>query len=206
MKQVPSTGEGLRSAAEAIRAGEVVAYPTETMYGLGVDPFAEAAVRRLFDVKGRSLDRPLLLIVADLDQLGRVAAEVSPAALAYAEEYWPGPLSMLFPKSAALPDLVTGGRGKVCVRCPASAVARDLCRAFGNAITSTSANRSGAPPARSAHQVDLPDVALVIGGATLPVNPPSTVFDPETGDVLREGMISDAELAAFARRRGIRPR
>lgn len=164
-------------------------YPTETVYGLGVDPFSEEAVRRLYAVKERDAANPVLLIVDGLDQLREVVREVTSAAAGYAAKFWPGPLSMLFPRSPRLPGILTGGLDKVCVRWTSHPVARDLCREFGHAITSTSANLSGQPPAHSLDEVRLAGLGAAIDGGVLPKNPPSTVFDPDTGEVLREGAI-----------------
>jgi len=196
MRVVPATPQGIEEAAAAIRAGQVVAYPTETVYGLGVDPFSEAAVERLFEVKSRERANPVLLIVADDDQLRTVVARVSTAAAACAEAFWPGPLSILFPKSERLAPSLTAGHDKVCVRRTACAMAAALCRAAGGAITSSSANVAGRAPARSAAEVDLPGIAVCVDGGTLAPGPPSTVFDPDTGAVLREGAITEAELRA----------
>jgi L-threonylcarbamoyladenylate synthase len=194
MKTVPSTPEGIMTAAEAIRAGEIAAYPTESMYGLGVDPFSETAIRKLQTVKQRRPDHPILVIVAGEEQLHDVAAEITPNAAAYMERFWPGPLSLLFPNAPGLPKALTGGRETVCARCPACKTARDLCRAVGHAITSSSANFSGQVPARSLDELCLPGVAVGIDGGTLKAAPPSTVFDPDRGEILREGAISRADL------------
>ncbi|HIJ65611.1 MAG TPA: threonylcarbamoyl-AMP synthase [Candidatus Hydrogenedentes bacterium] len=197
MKIVPTTDAGLSIAAEAIRAGEIVAYPTEAVYGLGADPFSEKAVRRLFELKGREETKPILLVISDPDQLERVARRVSPRAAAYAKAFWPGPLSMLFPKAQSLAAALTGGADEVCVRCPGSEIARRLCRAVGGPITSTSANRAGAPPARALPDVNVPGVAVGVDGGTLEPGPPSTVFDPTRRAILREGAVPASELTAF---------
>ena len=197
MKVVPPTPEGIEAAAQAIRAGEVVAYPTETVYGLAVDPFSEDALQRLFSAKERPGSNPILLIVADAGQLAQVVSAVSPRAHACIQAFWPGPLSMLFPKSPRLPDALTAASSKVCVRQPACVIARDLCLAFGGAITSSSANISGGVPARSPDDIRLSMVSLCIDGGVLGSSPPSTVFDPDTGRVLRAGVISDDALAEF---------
>jgi len=194
MEVLSPTPEGIAVAAGAIRRGEVVAYPTETVYGLGVDPFNEDAIQRLFAVKSRDAGKPILLIVADMEQLRGVVAECSPEATRYIDTFWPGPLSLLFPRSNALPEAVTAGGAKVCVRCPSCSIARDLCRAVGHAITSTSANLSGEAPARSLEGFDVPGVAIAIDGGALESDVPSTVFDPDTKRVLREGVIPAARL------------
>ena len=181
-------------AAAALRRGEVIVYPTETVYGLGADPFSEQAVRRLYAIKERDGANPVLLIVDGMDQLGEVVREVSAAAAAYAQRFWPGPLSMLFPKSPRLPDVLTGGQDKICVRWTSHPVARMLCREVGHAITSTSANISGQPPARSPAEVKLEGLGAMIDGGVLPPSAPSTVFDPETGRILREGAVSAEDL------------
>lgn len=196
MKTVEATLEGIAEAAASIQAGRVVAYPTETVYGLGVDPFSRAALEHLFAVKGRDPDNPVLVIVASPEDVYTVAGEVSPRAWAYIRAYWPGPLSLLLPKGPNLPKEVTAGRAKVCVRCSAGRIARELCRAVGGPITSTSANPSGLPPARSLSEIQLEGVALGVDGGTLPPSLPSTVFDPDLNEVLREGVVPTAELKA----------
>lgn len=185
---------GISAAAELVAAGEVVAYPTETVYGLAADPFNEAAVRRLFQIKGRDEQNAVLLIVADIEQLGDVAAEVSAAARGMMEKFWPGPLSLLLPRSARLPVILAAGREKIGVRQTAHPVAAALCRAVGHAVTSTSANRSGEPPVRALAKLVLPGVAAGIDAGELPVMAPSTVYDPDERVVVRPGAIAAAEL------------
>ncbi len=189
-----TTPEGIAKAIEALHAGQVVAYPTETVYGLGVDPFQDSAMDKLFKVKQRDANKPVLLIVANKGQLNGVVSEISEKAARYMEEFWPGPLSLLLPKADELPDKVTAGSEKVCVRCPASKTAKLLCEAFGGAITSTSANLSGSAAARSLSQIMLPGVLFGLDGGTLELNPPSTVFDPDTGQVFREGVVLEEDL------------
>jgi L-threonylcarbamoyladenylate synthase len=186
--------EQIAAAAAAIRRGEVVVYPTETVYGLGADPFSETAVRKLYEIKERDAANPVLLIVDGLDQLREVVREVSAAAEAYARRFWPGPLSMLFPRSRNLPDVLTGGLDEVCVRWTSHSLARSLCREVGHAITSTSANRSGQPAARSLEEVKIEGLGAKVDGGVLPPSAPSTVFDPATGRILREGAISAEAL------------
>jgi len=181
-------------AAAALRDGDIVAYPTETVYGLGVNPFNAEAMERLFAAKGRDRDQAVLLIVADDTQLDRVAAEISPRARAFMNAFWPGPLSLLLPRHPALPETIAPGKAKICVRCPGSAWARSLCMQFGGAITSTSANRSGEPPVTDLHQLDLPGIALGIDAGPLPPSAPSTILDVESGKILRPGAITREEL------------
>jgi len=192
--------EGLDEAVAMLRAGEVVAYPTETVYGLAVNPFSELGIRRLFEVKGRPESNPVLLVVANEEQLALVAREISPRARACMETFWPGPLSLVFPKQESVLGLLTGGGDKVCVRRSAHETAQALCEAFGGPITSSSANRSGMPPARSLGDISFPGVSLGIEGGVLPASPPSTVFDPDENRIIREGRIPAAQLIQFAER------
>ncbi len=197
MRIVASTAENMVEAAALVRAGEIVAYPTETVYGLAVDPFSVTALEKLFAVKGRAETNPVLLIVSNIDQVIQVVSTISDDARTYADRFWPGPLSMLFPKSDRIPAALCAGGPKVCVRIPAHETARALCAAVGHAITSTSANKSGKPPATSPHEIDFPGVALCIDGGTLPPSQPSTIFDPDTRTILRKGAISSESLIAF---------
>lgn len=188
------------AAALALKAGKVVAYPTETIYGLGVNPLSNEAVERLFEVKGREKGKPILLVVANEDQLDEVVAGVSQAARACMQAFWPGPLSLLFPRSPRLPESLTAGMDKVCIRCTSSSIARDLCLAFGGAITSSSANRSGERPAHSLTDICLPGVSVAVDGGMLPPSVPSTVFDPDTCEVLRPGAVTEEQLRAVVGR------
>ncbi len=196
MKVVRTTASGIAAAVQAIRAGGLVAYPTDTVYGLGVDPFNETAVQRLFTVKGRDEHAPFPLIIDDPASVYAVAARFSAKAKAYATAFWPGPLSLLLPKAKAVPDLLTGGSQIVCVRCPDSDIARSLCRAVGGALTSTSANRSGEPPALAIDEVKLEGIAVGIDGGRFVSSPPSTIVDPETGSIVRQGAIPEEVLRA----------
>jgi len=196
VKIVPPTAKGIEEAARAIRHGRIAAYPTETVYGLGADPFSEEALARLFAAKARDTSNPVLLIVATQAHLEEVAAPVSPMAAACMRAFWPGPLSLLLPKSPRVPGLLTANSTRVCVRWTSHAVARELCLATGHAITSTSANRAGAPPARSPLGIQLPGVDLCIDGGELPPVSPSTIYDPDNERILRAGAISEEEIRA----------
>lgn len=200
MKVVPASPAGLQEAAAVLRGDGLVAYPTETVYGLAVNPFSEPALTRLFDVKGRDACKPVLLIIGELEHLNRIVQCVPDLAQAYMEAFWPGPLTLLFPRSAELPSQVTAGGGKVGVRLPSCETARALCRVFGGAVISSSANRSGAAPARSLEAIDLAGVDLAIDGGELPESLPSTLFDPVTGEVLRAGVVPETALREIRRK------
>jgi L-threonylcarbamoyladenylate synthase len=187
---------GITAAARLIARGEIVAYPTETVYGLGADPFDVAALRRLFEVKGRDAKNPVLLIVSDMEQLREIAGEISDEARQCMRRFWPGPLSLLLPKSPRLPEYLTAGHGKIGVRQTADPIAVSLCRAVGHAVTSTSANKSGEPPVRVLAELKLEGVAAGIDAGEIPVTAPSTVFDPDEHVVVRVGAITPEELTA----------
>jgi len=190
---LPIDAASIAVAAEALRRGEVVAYPTETVYGLGVDPRSPEAVARLFDVKGRAQDQPVLLIIAEPEGVEQIA-HVSAAARRCIDGFWPGPLTLVLPAKGAFPPGVQAPDGTVAVRCPAHPAARAIARAFGGPITSTSANRAGAPPAPRAAAAALDGVFCVLDGGDLPPSAPSTVYAPDRDEILREGAISAEAL------------
>lgn len=181
-------------AVAVLRSDGIVAYPTETVYGLAVDPFSEAALDRLYEVKGRPDTMPVLLVVANRDMVTQVATSVSEKARRCMEIFWPGPLSLLLPAHPELPRRVVGPDGKVCVRCSSHHAARALSRAWGGPVTSTSANRAGGVPARTASEAALAGVELVLEGICGVSAVPSTIFDPDTGTVVREGPVTEAML------------
>ncbi len=195
MRIVASTSEGISEAAQAVRDGLLVVYPTDTLYGIGADPFSREAIGRVFACKGRSKRTPLLVIAADLEQVSEVVAGLSPAALRFADTFWPGPLSLLLPRSARIPEELTAGSPKVSIRIPANETARALCAAVGHAIVSTSVNPAGGIPVQSLAEVTLPGIAVGIDSGRLPASPPSTVYDPETDTIVRPGAISAVQLA-----------
>jgi L-threonylcarbamoyladenylate synthase len=194
----------LAQAADAVRAGGIIALPTDTVYGLAVDPFNAQAVQRLFAAKGRQLSRALPLIAADLAQLESGLGSLPPLGRLLAAQFWPGPLTILMKAAPAIPHDVIGGTGRVGVRVPDHAVARGLCRASERVLTATSANLSGQPAADRpddlvaslGHQIDV----LLDAGRT-PGGPPSTIVDVSGGDVIlvRSGAIDWEAVAACVR-------
>lgn len=143
----------LKQAVAALKSGGVIAYPTEAVWGLGCEPMNRHAVRKLLALKQRDWRKGLILIAADFSQLQPYLAEVADADRQKALSTWPGPHTWLFPAAAAAPDLITGGRDTIAVRVSAHPGVVDLCRAYGGAIVSTSANISRRPPARTGLQV-----------------------------------------------------
>lgn len=192
---------GIRRAAEVIRAGGLVAFPTETVYGLGANALDPAAVARIFAAKGRPATNPLIVHVADPDQVLTVAADWPEAAAALAARFWPGPLTIVVPKRPGVPDAVTAGGPTVAVRCPAHAVARALIRAAGVPVAAPSANRSNElSPTRAEHVLKGLNgrIEMLLDGGPCPGGIESTVVDV-TGSavrVLRPGLITAPMLEA----------
>ena len=191
-------------AVQAIRAGGVIAMPTDTFYGLGVDPFRADAVARIFAVKGRSAERALPLIAADADQVHDRMGALPSLAERLASRFWPGPLTLLVAAPAALAVGVSGGTGKVGLRVPAHAVARALCAACGTLLTATSANISGEPPSADPDEIwrTLGDrIDVLVDAGTTPGGTPSTIVDAtgSTPVLVREGAIRWSEIQACLR-------
>jgi len=179
----------LRHAARVIQAGGVVAYPTESVYGLGCDPLDLSAVERILACKGRGADAGLILLA---DEYSRLEPFVNPSAGERERMLatWPGPVTWVCTASHAAPPWITGGRETIAVRITSHETAAALSRAAGMAIVSTSANRTGRPPCRSALQVRkrlFGDVDYVLAGATGGRRRPSEIRDARTGAILRSG-------------------
>jgi len=199
------SAEAIGEAASVIARGDVVAVPTDTLYGLAADPFSADAVARVFAIKGREAARALPLIAADADQVAARIGALGPVASRLAAAFWPGPLTLLLAAPPALADAVAGGTGRVGVRVPAHEVARAICRAAGRPLTATSANRSGEPASGDPDVVarSLGDrVGLLLDAGPTPGGPPSTIVDA-TGPaprLVREGAIRWEEVLACAAR------
>ena len=189
----PAFAREIERLAALLRGGGVVAYPTETFYGLGALARDGAALARLAQAKGRPEGKPLPLIAADVAMVEQVAS-LGPVARRLAGRFWPGPLTLVLPARPGLPESITCGTGTVGIRVPGSDVARALCRAAGAPIVSTSANPSGGPPPASAAARDAALVARIDGvldaGAT-PGGRASTVvrIHDERLTLLRDGAI-----------------
>jgi len=195
------TGYDLEQACDFLRAGRVVAFPTETYYGLAVDPCNRQALSRLFALKRRPPDKPVLLLVEDRRQLLPLVCDVPPPFEILMRKFWPGPLTLVFPGKEILPDMLTGYRSTVGIRQSSHPVAERLVQAFGRPITATSANRSGEPAAvDAAGVIDQlgPDVDFVLDGGSTPGGLGSTIVGHEEGQVLllRPGVIPFADILA----------
>ena len=204
MRRVPSL-TSLQAAAEVILRGGVVAIPTDTLYGLAVDPFSSEAIARLFAVKGRTAERAVALIAADVEQVVAQIGALPASAQRLASEYWPGPLTLLLPRPSTIPAELAGGSSRVGVRVPDHDVARALCRACGRLLTATSANASGEPPSDDPDQIERvfasSDVELLLDAGRTPGGPPSTLVDvlgDGTLHLIRPGAIDFDEVQACA--------
>ena len=145
----------LQQAADILARGGLVAFPTETVYGLGANGLDEEAVRSIYQAKGRPSDNPLILHICDTEMLPQLAREIPKAALKLALEFWPGPLTMVLPKTEQVPDVVSGGLDTVAIRFPSNLIARELIRRSGKPIAAPSANLSGSPrPTTAQHCID----------------------------------------------------
>ena len=170
----------IEAAVRALRAGELVAFPTETVYGLGADARNPAAVRRIFEVKGRPARHPVIVHLADRGQLFEWAREVPPGAARLAEQFWPGPLTLVLPRAASVDDGVTGGQDSVAVRVPAHPVAHEMLALADLPIAAPSANRSGhISPTSAAHVLASLGgrIAAVLDSGPCAVGLESTVLD-----------------------------
>ena len=191
--------ERIEEAVALLNAGDLVAFPTETVYGLGADAHNPAAVARIFAAKGRPASHPLIVHVSNLAAAREWIAELPDSARRLAEAFWPGPLTLVLPKAAGVPDAITGGQPTVALRAPAHPVARALLAAFGAGIAAPSANRYGRiSPTRAAdvHEELGDRVALVLDGGDCEVGLESTIVAclGERVILLRPGAISRSQL------------
>ena len=196
----------IRKAAELLRAGGLVAFPTETVYGLGADASNAKAVARLYAVKGRPADHPVIVHFAGSDQAFAWAREVPDAARRLAARFWPGPLTLILRRSQLAQDFVTGGQDTVGLRVPSHPVARELLKEFKKGVAAPSANRFGlVSPTTAAHvREDLgDDVDLVLEGGSSEIGIESTIVDLSGvgAALLRPGGISREEVEKIVRLR-----
>jgi L-threonylcarbamoyladenylate synthase len=199
LKLLPDNDDTRRQASRIIANGGVIAFRTDTFYALGVDPLNPDAVGRLKKLKGRGEKKPILLLIGDTSHLNRLIVDTSETFEVVAKSFWPGPLTIVCRAAGGLPDGLTAGTGTVGVRLPDDENVRALVRLCGGALTATSANPSGRPPAHSAEEVEgyFPNgVDLIINGGEVTATEPSTVLDLSLTEprVIREGVISRKTL------------
>jgi L-threonylcarbamoyladenylate synthase len=198
---LPATPEAIRLGAELLHQGGLVAFPTETVYGLGADAENPQAVRAMFSAKGRPADHPVIVHLAEAAQLDQWAIEIPGQARELAAAFWPGPMTLVLRRSGRASNLVTGGLDTVGLRVPGHPVAQALLKEFGGAIAAPSANRFGrVSPTQARHVMEdlAGHVALVLDGGSCPVGLESTIIDV-TGEkpaILRPGVITAEQVTA----------
>jgi L-threonylcarbamoyladenylate synthase len=189
-----------REARKILDRNGVIALPTETYYGLAVNPFQETALSRLFDLKGRSPEKPVLVLVDGPEMLPQVVQDIPALAVRLMARFWPGPLTIIFPSRPRLPRRLTGGTGTIGVRQPRQAVTCRLIAALGIPVTGTSANRAGDPPLVHAEAVARQfgaGVDLIVDAGPCPGGLPSTIVDLTSRPprLVRSGAIPPEALA-----------
>lgn len=191
----------LNQAVELLRDGGVVAFPTDTVYGVGVDPLQPEAVRKLYRIKGRPEDKPIAILLGSIEDVARVAQTPSRTFSRLADRFWPGGLTLIL-EARDLPPKITAGGSTVGVRMPNHPLTLELLRGFGGPIATTSANRSGENPATSAEEVDAQlgnRVDLIVDGGTTFTKVASTVLDLSVSPpkIRRHGGIPDELLMEY---------
>jgi L-threonylcarbamoyladenylate synthase len=189
----------IEQAVEALRAGELVVFPTETVYGLGANASNPPAVRKIFEVKGRPPDHPVIVHLDDPRYLHRWVSEMPAVAEALAAKFWPGPLTLILPKADTVNDIVTGGQNSIGIRIPSHPMAQQLLNAFGGGIAAPSANRYGRlSPTKPEHVRDeLGDsVKIILDGGDSPIGLESTIVSclDNQARLLRPGFITRSQL------------
>jgi len=192
----------ISSASAALKAGHLIAMPTETVYGLGADATNLEAVKRIYEVKGRPSDHPLIVHIASLDQIDQWAIEIPEFAIKLARDFWPGPMTLVLKRSQRAKDFMTGGQESVAIRVPAHPIALALLKEFGGGIAAPSANRFGSVSPTSAEAVEeelgkyLSPQDLILDGGQCLVGVESTIIDctKETPFILRPGAVTAAMI------------
>ena len=187
--------EAIQKAGKILREGGLVAFPTETVYGLGGNALDPKASMKIYAAKGRPSDNPLIVHIADIKDLAKITTEIPEGARILAEKYWPGPLTMILPKADSVPKETTGGLDSVAVRFPSDRIAQELIKAAGGFVAAPSANTSGRPSPTMAEHVeeDLGDaIEMIIDGGQVGIGLESTIVDftEDVPVVLRPGYIS----------------
>lgn len=196
---VRATQTEIEEAVETLRAGDLVVFPTETVYGLGANASNPAAVRKIFDVKGRPADHPVIVHLDDPRYLHRWVSDVPRVAEQLAAMFWPGPLTLILPKAENVNDIVTGGQDSIGIRIPSHPIAQQLLHAFGGGIAAPSANRFGRlSPTKPEHVRDeLGDaVSVILDGGDSPIGLESTIVSCLNNEVrlLRPGFITRSQI------------
>ena len=193
--------DGVKKAAELLRDGKIVAIPTETVYGLAANAFDADAIVRVFKAKGRPQDNPLIVHISDFSELEPLVTEIPETAVKLAEAYWPGPLTMVLPKSDLLPDCVSAGLDTVAVRMPSNPVAREVIRLSGCPLAAPSANLSGRPSTTTAQHV-IHDLDGKIDAVIVDMEPAKNIVAANPKLKIQESIKYDPEDYAIAVKKG----
>ena len=194
--------ENLSAAVQVLKGGDVIVFPTETLYGLGADALNDAAVEKVFQLKGRDPRNPIPVLVADQEMLHTLVTKIPTVAQKLMDRYWPGPLTLVLPGRKNIPKPLCNPTGGVAVRISSQPIAALLIKGLGRPLTATSANPSGKEPARTLHEAKTyfaDRVELFVDGGTLTSKSGSTVVEviEDNVKVVREGEISASELQRF---------
>lgn len=198
-KDIELHTEDFKTAGDLIRSGGLVAFPTETVYGIGANALDEEALLKIYKAKGRPSDNPLIMHISDVDCLSKYVNEISDKALSLIESFWPGPLTMVFKKSDIVPSVVTGGLDTVAIRMPKHPIAKSIIEQAGVPVAAPSANISGKPsPTRGQHVIDdlSGRVNMIVDGGKADLGLESTVLDVSSDIpcILRPGSITHSML------------
>ena len=198
-EQPDPSSQAIEDIQSVLNSGGVIAFPTDTFYGLGADPFNPDAISKIFKIKQRPADKPLLILIHSRNQLEELTQEITDNARKLMEHFWPGPLTLIFKAAPGLPDALTAGTGTIGIRLPGHPFTCRLLETLGRPLTAPSANISGAEELRTAQQVESAlgeKLDLIIDGGPTPGGRPSTVLDTTTNPpaLLREGALSRSDL------------
>lgn len=191
--------DAIKKAGDILKSGGLVAFPTETVYGLGADALNEDAAKKIYAAKGRPSDNPLIVHIADMEALGKITETIPEKAIVVAKKYWPGPLTMIFQKTNAVPLGTTGGLDTVAVRMPEHLIAKEIIRAGGGYIAAPSANTSGRPSPTTAQHVEedlTGKIDMIVDGGAVDIGVESTILDMtvEPPMILRPGAVTKEML------------
>jgi len=180
-------------ACKVLKQGGVIIFPTETVYGLGASPFRKSAIKRIFRMKGRSLNNPMAVLVSKMSQVRPLVKNITPKAMELMRKHWPGALTLIFEKSGKIPAYVTSGRKTIGIRMPSHKVALKLVEKCGIPLVATSANLSGLKPSKTAGEAldSIKDADLILDGGPSRIGAASTVVDVtgELAKILRRGTL-----------------
>ncbi|MCH9644291.1 MAG: threonylcarbamoyl-AMP synthase [Gammaproteobacteria bacterium] len=179
----------IKAAAQALRQGKIIAYPTESVFGFGCDPFNHDAITSLLQLKNRPFYKGFILVAADWEQVESLTQQISPMLLWQIQNTWPGPITWVFPASHEVPEWIRGNNENVALRISDHPIIQEICKVYGGPIVSTSANVSGEIPTANYNTTKMAygdKVAYIVPGETGGLSKPTKICDAITGDILRD--------------------